>query len=331
MFLVCNQCLLIPNKNSSLYKTNIWIPCLSTHKLFLVRIPDFRSFHIPCCCSVLLFSYSFCIPCCCYVLSVCSFLYIPCCCSVLLFFLYYSLLFIFPAASMSCCSPFLTVLPASALFLSPILFISPAAALSSCSCFSVPVFSCSCFPVFLFLCSCFQLFLFSSVPVFSCSHFPVFLFSSAPVCLFLISIVPVFQFLVFLFLFSDAPVNQCSCFSVPVFRCSCFTVPVSLCFFSRCSCFPLFLFSSVPVFQSSCSSVSAVRTLRPVGLGCVDGTKTVASWSYLWEKTGYSLVHSDIQVCTYHTRQNWNARDTKVSSIKTVKEIGLDCSRFCSL
>ena len=91
-----------------------------------------------------------------------------------------------------------------------------------------------------------------------------------------------------LFLFSDVPVS----------------LFLFLCFFSRCYCFQLFLFSSVPVFQSSCSSVSAVRTLRPVGLGCVDGTKTVASWSYLWEKTGYSLVHSDIQVCTYHTRQN---------------------------
>ena len=63
-------------------------------------------------------------------------------------------------------------------------------------------------------------------------------------------------------------------------------VPVSLYLF-HCSCFQMFLFSivpfsSVPVFQCSCSSVSAVRTLRPVGLGCVDGTKTVASWSYLW-------------------------------------------------
>ena len=58
------------------------------------------------------------------------------------------------------------------------------------------------------------------------------------------------------------------------------------------------------------------------------GSKTVSSRSYLWEKTGYSLVQSDIQVCTYHMRQNWNARDTKVSSFKTDrrKEIGLDCS-----
>ena len=220
------------------------------------------------------------------------------------------------------------LLPASALFLSPILFISPADALSSCSCFSVPVFRCSCSPLFLFLCSCFQMFLFSSVPffqrflfpvflfstvcIFRCTGFPLFLFSSALILcsffqmflfssilflcscfqMFLISIVPVFQFLVSLFLFSDAPVNQCSCFSVPVFRCSCFTVPVSLCFFSRCSCFPLFLFSSVPVFQCSCSSVSAVRLPRPAGLGCVDGTKTVASWSYLLEKTGivWSIV-----------------------------------------
>ena len=99
----------------------------------------------------------------------------------------------------------------------------------------------------------------------------MFLLTSAPVSLFLFSDVPVSLFL-FLCVFSP---------DVPVFHCS--------------------FFSSVPVFQ--CSSVS-VRTLRPIGLGCVDGTKTVASWSYLWEKTGYSLVHSDIQVCTYHTRQN---------------------------
>ena len=47
------------------------------------------------------------------------------------------------------------------------------------------------------------------------------------------------------FLFSDVPV-----FSVPVFR---------------CSCLQMFLFSCVHVF-----SVPAVRTLRPVGVGCVD-------------------------------------------------------------
>ena len=230
-------------------------------------------------------------------------------------------------------------------------------------CFSVPVFTYSCFPVFLFFCSCFQIFLFSDVPVFRCSCFPVpcfsvpvfrcscfpvslFLFSNALfLCfcfqMFLFPDVSVFQCLVSLFLFSDAPVFQFSCFFVSVlkcsvgdvlvFQCSCFSVPVF-----RCSCFPSFLFSSVPfssvpVSQCSCFFVPAVWTLRPVGLGCVDGTKTVASWSFLWEKTGYSLVHSDIQVCTYHTRQNWNARDTKVSSIKTVKEIGLGCSRFCSL
>ena len=86
-----------------------------------------------------------------------------------------------------------------------------------------------------------------------------------------------------LFLFSDVPVS----------------LFLFLCVFSRCSCFPLFLFSSVPVFQCSCSSVSAVRLPRPAGLGCVDGTKTVASWSYLLEKTG--IVWS---IVTYHTRQN---------------------------
>ena len=85
-------------------------------------------------------------------------------------------------------------------------------------------------------------------------------------------------------------------------------------------CFPVFLFSSVPFF------VPAVWTLRPIVLGFVDGTKTVVFWSYLWEKTGYSLVHSDIQVCTYHVKLNWNARDTKVSFWRTVKEMGLDCS-----
>ena len=127
------------------------------------------------------------------------------------------------------------------------------------------------------------MFLFSSVPVFhSCFSVPVYRCSCFPLFLFLCSC---FQ----MFLFSSVLVFHCSCFSVPVFRCSCFS---------------LFLFSSVPVIQCSCSSVFAVRTLRPVGLGCVDGTKTVVSWSYLWEKTGYSLVHSDIQVCTYHTRQD---------------------------
>ena len=165
----------------------------------------------------------------------------------------------------------------------------------------------------------------------------MFLFSSALFFWFLFSDAPVFWGLVSLFLFSDAPVFQFSCF-----LCSCFlvfwfsSIPVSLFLFSDVpvfhhSCVPLFLFSSVPVSQCSRFFVPAVWTLRPVGLGCVDGTKTVASWSYLWEKTGYSLVHSDIQVCTYHMRQNWNARDTKVSSIKTVKEIGLACSRFRSL
>ena len=188
----------------------------------------------------------------------------------------------------------------------------PCCCLSSCSCFSVLIFGCSCCPVFLFFCSCFQIFLFSILPIFS---------------------IPVS-----LFLFSDGSVFQCSCFPLPYFSCSCFQCLASLfplsvflflsalflcsCFqmflfssvvflflFSdvpvfHCSLFPVFLFSSVPVFQCSCFSVPAVLTLRPVGLGCVDGTKTVASWSYLWEKTGYSLVHSDIQVCTYHTRQN---------------------------
>ena len=143
------------------------------------------------------------------------------------------------------------------------------------------------------------MFLFSRVPVslFLFLDVPDFHFSCFPVSFFLVhvfrcSCFPVFLFsivLVSLFLFTDVPVFHCSCFSVPVFRCSCFS---------------LFLFSSVPVIQCSCSSVFAVRTLRPVGLGCVDGTKTVVSWSYLWEKTGYSLVHSDIQVCTYHTRQD---------------------------
>ena len=52
------------------------------------------------------------------------------------------------------------------------------------------------------------------------------------------------------FLFSDVPVFSVPVFSVPVFR---------------CSCLQMFLFSSVPVF-----SVPAVRTLRPVGVGCVD-------------------------------------------------------------
>ena len=141
------------------------------------------------------------------------------------------------------------------------------------------------------------------------------------------------------FLFSEVPVFRCSCFlmflfsSVPVFRCSCFQIFLfSSVLVFRCSCFQMFLFSSVPVFLCSyfqmflfpvflflcsCFSVPAVWTLRPVEVGCVDGTKTVTSWSYLWEKTGYSLVHSDIQVYTYHTRQDWNARDTKVSSLKT--------------
>ena len=193
-----------------------------------------------------------------------------------------------------------------------------------CSCFSVPCFSvsvfrCSCFPVSLFLfssalflCSCFQMFLFSHVPVFLCLVFQCLVFQCL-VSLFQFSYAPVFQFPVSWFLFSSA-LFLCSCFqmllltSAPVSLFLFSDVPVSLflslCFFPRCSCFPLFLSSSVPVFQCSCSSVFAVRTLRPVGLGCVDGTKTVASWSYLWEKTGYSLVHSDIQVCTYHTRQN---------------------------
>ena len=75
-------------------------------------------------------------------------------------------------------------------------------------------------------------------------------------------------------------------------------------------------------FILDCSSV----VLRPIVLGFVDGTKTVVSRSYLCEKTGYSLVHSDIQVCTYHMRLNWNARDTKDSSSRTVFEMGLDCS-----
>ena len=169
----------------------------------------------------------------------------------------------------------------------------------------VPVFRCSCFPVFLFSsvpvfqCSCNQLFLISDVPVFRCSFIQMFLYSNVPLfqcsCfpVILFSDVPVFQYSLFqIFLFSDVPVLQCSC--VPVFRCS--------------------------FFQCSCFSVPAVWTLRPIGVGCVDGTKTVASWSYLWEKTGYSLVHSDIQVCTYHTRQDWNARDTKVSSLKTAEK-----------
>ena len=202
--------------------------------------------------------------------------------------------FIFPAATLSSC---ITLFPLySLLLLCPLVLLS---SLYIPCCFYVLLFSLShrtaCFCSVLvshslYIPCCCSVFLF----LFLCSCFQMFLFSSVPVSLFLFSDVPVFQCSSF----------QCSCFSVPVFRCSCYTVPVSLCFSLRCSCFPFFLFSSVPVFQCSCSSVSAVRTLRPVGLGCVDGTKTVASWSYLWEKTGYSLVHSDIQVCTYHTRQN---------------------------
>ena len=188
----------------------------------------------------------------------------------------------------------------------------------------VLLFRCSCFP------SPFQMFLFSFVSLFRCSCFPLFSFSDVPVflCLsfqmFLFSIVLLFRCSCFpLSLFSDVPVFYCSPFQMFLFSFVC-TI--------RCSCFSVFPFLDVPDFQCSSFSVLAVWTLRPVGVGCVDGTKTVASWSYLWEKTGYSLVHSDIQVCTYHTRQDWNARDTKVSSLKTAeKKIGLDCSSVFSL
>ena len=137
-----------------------------------------------------------------------------------------------------------------------------------------------------FRCSCFQMFLFSIVLLFRCSCFPLSLFSDVPVFLCL-------YFQMFLFSFIST---------------------------FRCSRFPVFSFLDVPVSKCSSFSVPAVWTLRPIGVGCVDGTKTVASWSYLWEKTGYSLVHSDIQVCTYHTRQDWNARDTEVSSLKTAEK-----------
>ena len=54
-----------------------------------------------------------------------------------------------------------------------------------------------------------------------------------------------------MFLFSEAPVFQCSCLHIyaPVFRCSCFQmflfsdVPVF-----QCSCFPVFLFSNILLF-----------------------------------------------------------------------------------
>ena len=79
-----------------------------------------------------------------------------------------------------------------------------------------------------------------------------------------------------MFLFSDVPVFQSSCFpafllpDAPVFRCSCFLVflfsSISVFLFQiilfsdasifRCSCFQNILFSEVPVFQHSCVFVS---------------------------------------------------------------------------
>ena len=70
-----------------------------------------------------------------------------------------------------------------------------------------------------------------------------------------------------MFLFSDVPVLQCSCFqmflfsSVPVFRSSCFQMyPFPVFLFSSvpvflCSCFQMFLFPSNPVFRCSCFSL----------------------------------------------------------------------------
>ena len=52
-----------------------------------------------------------------------------------------------------------------------------------------------------------------------------------------------------LFLFSDAPVVQCSCFSVPVFSYTCFPFFPFSAFLFLCSCFQMVPFSSVPVFQ----------------------------------------------------------------------------------
>ena len=173
----------------------------------------------------------------------------------------------------------------------------------------------------MFQCCCFPDVLVCSVPVFifTCVFFFFFIFAA----LFLFSVVLLFRCSCFPFsFFSDVPVFLCLLF----FQCSCFPlfsfsdVPVFLCLYFLISCFSVFPFLDVPVFQCSSFSVPAVWTLRPVGVGCVDGTKTVASWSYFTEKTGYSLVHSDIQVCTYHTRQDWNARDTKVSSLKTAEK-----------
>ena len=206
-----------------------------------------------------------------------------------------------------------------------------------CSLFSkccyLKAFMCSCFQMLLFSCfqsSCFQVFIFSSVRVFRCSCVPVFRCSCFQIFLFLD--VPVFRCSFFqILMFSDSHVFQCSCFhvfmfssislimisNVSFFRWSCFQITHVF----RCSCFPVFLF-----LCSCCRNAEARRSRL-----CWLVLKTVWSWGYLWEKTGYSLVQSDIQVCTYHMRQNWNARDTKVSSLKTVKEIGLHCSSIFSL
>ena len=98
----------------------------------------------------------------------------------------------------------------------------------------------------------------------------MFLFPDVPVFqMFLFSIVPISSVPVSLFLFSDVPGFHCSFFSNrfsffqddPVcHHLSCFQMLL----------FQMFLFSDVPVFQCSCFSVPAVRTLRPVGVGCVD-------------------------------------------------------------
>ena len=129
-----------------------------------------------------------------------------------------------------------------------------------------PVFQCSCFPVFKhffdpdFKCfffqmvlssdvSCFQMFLFSDVSVFRCSYFQMFLFSRVP------------AFLCFgfrLFCFQMLLLSYRCCYQR-------FLFPIIFGFL-----FLITQFSDDPVFQCSCFSVPAVRTLRPVGVGCVD-------------------------------------------------------------
>ena len=156
----------------------------------------------------------------------------------------------------------------------------------------------------VFHCSCFQMFLFSSVPVSSCSCFHLFLFS--------------------LFLFPDVPVFHCSCFQMFLFsRCFCFPLSPFPVFLFLCSCFQIILVSIVAVFICSCFSVflflcsccqnAEARSSRLCWLVLKRLNRGVTSG----RRPGIVWFQSDIQVCTYHMRQDWNARDTKVSSLKT--------------